>query len=355
MTPLRLAVVGAGYLGRFHARLAAALDSIELVAVVDPDRAAREAVAAEAGCAAIAHHRDLLDRVDAIVLAAPTPLHHAIGCELLQAGKHLLIEKPLALTLRQCDELVDVARRHSLVLQVGHVERFNPALAAVAPHIESPRYFEAARLGQHTFRSTDVGVVLDLMIHDLDIILSFVDSPVTRVDAIGQCVLGETEDMATAHLRFANGCCANVTASRISVEASRQMRIWSASSYAEVDFAKHTARVVRPSAAVRAGKIDLAAIDGAEREHFKQHLFDELLPCQSFDPAPLNAIEEELKDFAECIRTGRPPQVDGRQGRDAVALAEWITESMQKQRWQSAAPAALLQGPHWTRVHNPAA
>ena len=355
MTPLRLAVVGAGYLGCIHARLAAALESVELIAVVDPDRAARQAVAAEAQCAAFEHYREVLGRVDALVLAAPTALHHDIGCELLRAGKHLLIEKPLASTLSQCDELVDLARRHALTLQVGHVERFNPALAAVTPFVESPRYFEATRLGGHTFRSTDVGVVLDLMIHDLDIILSLVDSPVARVDAIGQCALGETEDMATAHLRFANGCCANVTASRISVETSRQMRIWSAGSYAEVDFTAKTARVVRPSAAVRAGKIDLAVSDAAEREHFKQHLFDELLPCQSFDPLPVNAIEAELKDFAECIRTGRPPQVDGRQGRDAVALAEWITESMQKQRWQSAAPAALLQGPHWTRVHNPAA
>ncbi|MCH8924211.1 MAG: Gfo/Idh/MocA family oxidoreductase, partial [Planctomycetes bacterium] len=303
MTKLRLAVVGAGYLGRFHARLAAGLEGIELVAVIDPDREAREAVATEAHCAALAHHREVLDRVDAIVLAAPTPLHHQIGCELLRAGKHLLIEKPLASTLRQCDELVDIARRHSLTLQVGHVERFNPALTAVTPYVESPRYFEATRLGGHTFRSTDVGVVLDLMIHDLDIILSLVDSPVTRVDAVGQCVLGETEDMATAHLRFANGCCANVTASRISVESSRRMRIWSDGSYAEVDFAEHTARLVRPSSAVRAGRIDLAALDTAEREHFKEHLFDELLPCEQFDPPPVNAIEEELKGFAECIRT----------------------------------------------------
>ena len=355
MTPLRLAVVGAGYLGRFHARLAAALEGIELVAVVDPDRAAREEVAAEARCEALAHHREVLARVDAIVLAAPTALHHDIGCELLRCGKHLLIEKPLASTPRQCDELVDIARRHSLTLQVGHIERFNPALTAVAPYIESPRYFEATRLGGHTFRSTDIGVVLDLMIHDLDIILSFVDSPVTQVDAVGQCALGETEDMATAHLRFANGCRANVTASRISVEASRQMRVWSIGSYAEVDFAAHTARVVRPSAAVRAGKIDLTSIDTAGREHFKDHLFDELLPCQQFDPPPVNAIEEELKDFAECIRTGRLPRVDGRQGRDAVALAEWITESMQKDRWQVDAPAAPLQDPHWTRIHNPAA
>jgi predicted dehydrogenase len=350
-----LAVVGVGYLGRFHARLAASLDSIELIAVVDPDLAACESVAAEANCAAFGHHREVLGRVDAVVLAAPTALHHDIGCELLRAGKHLLIEKPLASTLKQCDELVDLARRHALTLQVGHVERFNPALAAIAPFVESPRYFEAVRLGGHTFRSTDVGVVLDLMIHDLDIILSFVDSPVTRVDAIGQCALGETEDMATAHLRFANGCCANVTASRISVEASRQMRIWSAGSYAEVDFGGHTAHVVRPSAAVRSGMTDLTTLDAADREHFKEHLFDELLPCQQFDLSPVNAIEEELKDFADSIRTGRLPRVDGRQARDAVALAEWITESMRKDRWQVESPAAQLQGPHWARRHKPAA
>jgi len=213
---LRLAVIGAGRLGGFHAQKAAANPDVELVAVVDPVPAARNRVAAECHTRALADYRGLVGAIDAAIVAAPTRLHHRIGMDLAGEGVHLLVEKPLCSRLAEAEELVERAEKQGVVLQVGHVERFNPAFAAAAPYLVEPKYIEAVRASGFTFRSTDVGVVLDLMIHDIDLVLSLVGSPVQRVEAMGVSVLGGHEDAANARIQFASGCVATLSASRVS-------------------------------------------------------------------------------------------------------------------------------------------
>jgi predicted dehydrogenase len=215
---LRVGVVGAGHLGTIHARLVRTIDDVQLVGIADPDAAARERIAAEIETDVCADHRQLIGRIDAAILAAPTDHHYWIGMELAEAGIHLLVEKPLALTVAEADALVRATRSRNLILQVGHVERFNPAFTAAAARLQRPRFIDAVRASGYTGRSTDVGVVLDLMIHDIDLVLSLVPSEVVEVEAVGTAVLGPHEDLAHARLRFANGCLANLSASRVSYE-----------------------------------------------------------------------------------------------------------------------------------------
>ena len=209
MNPLRVAVIGAGHLGRIHARLAAGLEEIELVAVADPVEACRNSVAQEANTRAVADYRELIGEIDAAIIATPTTYHHAVGDGTVGLRYcRCLIEKPIALTAAEANELVTLARQKNVTLQVGHVERFNPALTAVAADVRDPKYIEATRTSGYTFRSTDIGVVMDIMIHDLDIVLSLAKSRSIDVQALGISVLGGHEDMATARLTFASGCVA---------------------------------------------------------------------------------------------------------------------------------------------------
>ncbi len=321
--PLRVAVLGAGRLGGFHAQKLAHNPSVQLVAVVDPVEAARNRLATECGTDALADHRPLLDRLDAAVIAAPTRLHHELGLELIDRGIHVLVEKPLCATVRQADQLVLAARRRRVVLQVGHVERFNPALAAAAPAIENPRYLEAVRAGSFTFRSMDIGVVLDLMIHDIDLVLSLVRSPLRKVEAIGFSVLGGHEDVAQARLEFRSGCVANLTASRVSCEAVRRMHVWCPTAHVSMDFATRKTTLVRPSETLRCGDLDLEAL-AAEPPDRREYVLGEHLRREDVQPGPVDALALEHDDFLESIRSARSPRVPGDQGRDAVAVAETI-------------------------------
>lgn len=342
MSHLKLAVIGAGHLGRIHARLASALPTIELVAVVDPIAAAREAVAGEFAAQAVADYRQLYGKIDAAVVATPTFLHHQVGMDLLQAGVHLLIEKPLAPTASQCQELVAAAQAGGLVLQVGHVERFNPALAAVAEHVRAPRYIDATRASGYTFRSTDIGVVLDLMIHDIDVVLSLIDSPVVGVQALGQAIFGGQEDMAQARITFENGAVANLSASRASFAPQRTMHIYTERCYAGIDFSGPAAKLVRPAAALTSGAFQPDTLSPAEKAHYREHLFRDLLPLEELQPAGRNAIEDELVDFHTAITTGSTPRVTGAHGQRAVDLAEQIIHQI-----TAPTPQTTLQGPHW--------
>jgi predicted dehydrogenase len=331
--PLRVAVIGAGHLGRIHARIAAALDEIELVAVVDPVESARSSVALEAGTRAVGHYRDLIGEIEAAIIATPTRTHHSIGMELLACGVPLLIEKPLAPTLAESNELVALARRKGVPLQVGHVERFNPALASVAAEVRDPKYIEARRTSGYTFRSTDIGVVLDVMIHDLDIVLSLAKSPVQQVQALGISVLGGHEDLATAWLTFASGCVAQLSASRVSFHQERTMSIFTSRASASLNFATHEATVVKPRDDVlrRQFRADQSSAD--ERVYWKEHLFDELLVRTPHQARSVNAIQEEQRDFVGAVRNGKAPRVDGAAGRDAVAVAEMILERIEEHAW----------------------
>ena len=250
----------------------------------------------------LADHRSLAGQIDAAVIAAPTRLHHAIALDLLDRGVHLLVEKPLAATAAEADDLVKAARRRGLVLQVGHVERFNPALGPL-PDLADPKYMEALRAGPFTFRSTDIGVVLDLMIHDIDLVLSLVPSRVRKIEALGLSVLGGHEDVANARLEFECGCVAVLSASRVSYHSVRRMHVWTPRAFAAVDFAARTSTLVRPDGTLldRRFDLDCFAPEGAEQ---KERLLQALLPCEERHFEPVDALLLEISDFLESIRHG---------------------------------------------------
>ncbi|MCE5269578.1 MAG: Gfo/Idh/MocA family oxidoreductase [Planctomycetaceae bacterium] len=340
MSKLRIAVVGTGRLGGFHAQKLAARRDVELVAIVDPVAANRDRVAAQCKTQARADYADLLGQLDAAVIAAPTSLHHRIAREFLDAGIHLLVEKPLCTTRRDADELVAVARRRGVVLQVGHVERFNPAFQAAADELRTPKYIEAVRASGFTFRSTDVGVVLDVMIHDLDLVLSMVRSPVRKVDALGFSILGGHEDVVNARLEFECGCVATVSASRVSYEQVRRMQVWALEGFGAVDFAARTTTLVRPSETLCRRQFDVDALTAQEIDHYRQHFAEEHLPKHTLSFDAIDALALEQEDFLESICTRRDPLVTGQAGRDALGLAEQILARVRAHCWD-----ASLGGP----------
>jgi predicted dehydrogenase len=324
MNKLRIAVIGAGRLGGFHAQKLAARPDVELLAIVDPIPESRDKVAAACHCTALADYTGLLPQLDGAVIAAPTTLHHQIARECLEAGVPLLVEKPICTTRADADELVAIAQRRNVVLQVGHVERFNPAFHAAAPHVRNPKYIEAVRSSGFTFRSTDVGAVLDLMIHDIDLVLSLVKSPLRKVEALGASVVGGHEDVANARLEFASGCVASISASRVSYEAVRRMHVWTAESFVAVDFAARTATTVRPSEALLKRQFSVDALTPAQLDHYRAHFAEEHLPREQLTFDAVDALALEIDDFIEAIRTPRQPRVTGEAGRDALAVAEEI-------------------------------
>ncbi len=305
---LRVGVIGVGHLGRHHARILSSLDGAHLVAVVDTaaDRAAEAASAT--GARALSDFRELLGEVDAVTVAVPTELHRDVALPFLQQGIAVLVEKPMARSLAEADELVAAARASGATLGVGHTERYNPAVAAVMPLVTSPRFIEVHRLGVFPDRSLDIDVVFDLMIHDLDIILALVRSDVESIEAVGVPVLTPRYDIANARLRFASGCIANVTASRISKERVRKIRFFQPDAYLSIDYAAQEVegwRLVR-----RPGS--KPGIEGGP------------LPVQRDEPLRL-----ELADFVRAARAKSAPLVDGEAGRRALALATRIAEKME--------------------------
>ena len=352
MSPLRLAIIGAGHLGRIHARLATDLSDADLVAVCDPSEAARNEVAAANDTTPVADYRDIIPQIDAAIVAAPTSLHCHIGSELASRGIHCFIEKPLAPSVEEADTLVAIAQRHAVVLQVGHVERFNPALQSAAPHLIEPKYVETRRLSSYPFRSTDTGVVMDLMIHDIDVILSLVGADVRSVDALGFSVLGGNEDVAQARVSFDSGCVANLTASRVSYESCRMMQVWTPRAFASLDFASGQSTVTDPSADVLQRRFDVNALTADETAHLKEHLFDDLLVKQSVPSESVNAIAEEHRDFITSIRTGQAPRVSGTSGRDAVALAERILIAIKNHAWDGDAAEPSDWSRNWASAPN---
>jgi predicted dehydrogenase len=304
---LRAAVIGAGYLGRFHAQKYAALPQVDLLAVVDTDAATRERVAREVGCEPVADFRELLGKVDAVSVVTPTPLHHRVSLDFLEAGAHVLVEKPITSTMDEARELVAAATRCGKVLQVGHLERFNPAILAVEGLLDRPRFVESNRLAPFKPRGTDVSVVLDLMIHDIDLILNIVGSPVASIDAVGASVFTDEIDIANARIRFENGCVADATASRISMKSERKLRVFQADAYLSVDLQQKVLTMVRKgSGAAQAG---VPPVEINE---------------QSFDPG--DALRDEIVSFLECIDTGRRPVVSGEDGLRALETAIRIGE-----------------------------
>ncbi|HWB08554.1 MAG TPA: Gfo/Idh/MocA family oxidoreductase [Pirellulales bacterium] len=354
---MRLGVVGAGHLGRIHARILAGMPGVTLVGIVDPIETNRHEVAAAQQTVGYADHRDLVGKVDAAIIATPTCFHCQVARDLLAAGIHVLVEKPLAPTTGQASEMVELARRGGLVLQVGHVERFNPAFAAAQPYLHEPKYVEAVRRSGFSFRSTDIGVVLDLMVHDLDLILSLVQAPLRRVDALGIALFGRHEDIVNARLHFENGCVATLSASRASHSAARTLHVWSRGGFTAIDLAGRTVDVVRPSPALVRGELDVECMTPEQKTALKPSLLAEHLPRESLAVEPTDPITCELTDFVASIRTGRAPRVSGQAGLDTVTVAEQILLQVQMHAWEGSpigpvgprlAPLPqILRGPHW--------
>jgi predicted dehydrogenase len=306
---MRTAVVGVGYLGRFHAQKYRQATNSELVGIADPSPEARQALAAELGVAAHADYRELLGRVDAVSIVTPTPQHYAIARDFLEAGAHVLVEKPMTTTVAEGERLIEVARRARRVLQVGHLERFNAAVQALQPILTVPRFLESARLAPFKHRGTDVNVVLDLMIHDIDLILSIVGSPVSAIDAIGTSVFSREVDIANARLRFANGCVANVTASRVSMKAERRLRAFGDDAYVSVDLQQKVLTVIR--------KVAGMGTDGMPQVDIQETNYEQG-----------DALKAEIEDFLDAAATGRPPLVTGEDGLSALRTAVSIAEQV---------------------------
>jgi len=334
MTRARLAVVGVGHLGKEHARILSALPDVELVGVADAQAPQAAQVAQRCQTQAYTDHRLLLDKVDAAVIVVPTLHHHAVAMDFLRQGIPVLVEKPMTTTLEQAEELLDLAQSQGVVFQVGHIERFNPAFVELQRRPLRPKYISCERLSGFSGRSTDVGVVLDLMIHDLDLILNLVRSPVRSVDALGVAVLGGHEDLAQARVTFASGCVAQLTASRVNQGPVRRMQVWGSEGFAGVDFARRHLTLTQPASHLRQGWLDSRRLDPGTTASLKNELFGRHLQVQEMEMPGVDQLTCELQDFVHCVRTGARPQVDGQAGRDAMALAEAVLDSLRRHRWE---------------------
>jgi predicted dehydrogenase len=304
---MRVAVVGVGHLGKHHARILGNLPGVELVAVVDTNRTRAEEIAAAHHTQALFDAADLTGKVDAVSIAVPTEQHLAVALPFLHAGVPVLVEKPMARSLDEADRMIAAAQASGVALAVGHTERFNPAVEAARPLLRDPRFIEVHRLGTFPERSLDIDVVFDLMIHDLDVVLSLVHSEVESIEAVGVPVLTGRVDIANARLRFANGCIANLTASRISRDRVRKIRFFQPAAYVSIDYAAKKVEMYR----LVKGEGPMPSISGGD------------LPVPDEEP-----LKRELVDFLDAIRDKRAPTVDGAQGRRALELATEITSRM---------------------------
>jgi len=307
---LRTAVIGVGYLGRFHAQKYAQLEGSRLLAVADANSEAALKVAAELGVEAVTDYRTILDRVDAISIAVPTPLHHAVACAALDRGVHVLVEKPIATTVAEAREMVDLAARRGCVLQVGHLERFNPAIVAAVGKLQTPRFVESHRLAPFKQRGTDVSVVLDLMIHDIDLIQELVGQPIESIDAVGAQVFSGEIDIVNARIRFRGGCVANTTASRVSLKQERKIRIFQDDAYLSIDMQQKILTVIR--------KKDAAPVESPAQVAIEEESFDQG-----------DALRDEIAAFLKAIRDKTVPVVTGEDGLRALETATTIAQLVQ--------------------------
>ncbi len=308
---LKVAVVGVGHLGKWHADKYAAAADCELVAVVDTNIENARDIAQKHGADAYSDYRDIIPLVDAISLVVPTSLHYKIAREFLEAGIHCLIEKPVTESITEAETLIEIARDNKLVLQVGHIERFNSVMIGIVERLDKPRFIESTRLAPFTTRATDVSVILDLMIHDIDIILDLIDSPIKRISASGISVLSDTIDIANARIEFENHCVANVTASRISRKRERKLRIFQKNTYLSADLQDKLLAVNCKS--------ETDNEEGYRDIRHEEHHFEDN-----------DALNLEVLDFIDAIKTGGRPKVDGQDGKRALETAIAITTQIKE-------------------------
>ena len=309
MSEIQTAVIGAGHLGRFHALKYHLLENCKLVAVCDTNLEKAQEVAAETSCLSVADYQELLGQVDAVSIAVPTGLHFDVARDFLRNRAHVLVEKPITATLEQADQLIALAEEYDRVLQVGHLERFNPAIVELEKELTEALFIESHRLAPYKIRGTEVNVILDLMIHDIDIILDIVNSDVDKIDARGISVLSNDIDIANARITFENGCVANVTASRVSMTTDRKMRIFQHDTYLSVDFQNSELAVYRK------GKHEL--YPGVP------NIIVQKTSCAEFD-----ALLAEIESFVHCITDGTLPKVNGQAGKRALETAISISKQL---------------------------
>lgn len=319
VSPLRAGVVGVGYFGRFHARHYALNPDVTLAAVVDADRTRAQAIADEHGCEVFTDPADLVGRVDMVSIAVPTPYHHRTARMLLSAGIHCLIEKPITSTLEEADDLIALADARGLVLQVGHIERFSAVYRALAARVRKPLFIESVRTGPVRERANDVDVVLDLMIHDIDIVAGLAGAPIESIEAVGTPVVNPTSDIANARLTFTNGVVATVTANRIGEKVERITRVFEQDRYTVCDFGQ--------SAIFEFDRTGDLQTDGLAAVRTQAHEIERE-----------DSLANEITHFVGCVRTGARPMVDGRVGREALEIAQGVMESVEGRLGRFALP-----------------
>ena len=350
MTKLRVAVVGAGHLGKIHTRLLSSQSDVDLVAVADPSPLAQRQILDEFDTRAISDYRKLIGEIDAAVIATPTGMHFEIAETLLKENIHTLIEKPMTDSVSDAQELVHLADRNNCIIAVGHVERFNPAIKAALELVGQPKFIQASRTSGYTFRSTDIGVVHDLMIHDIDLINSMFPGTVNETRAIGMSVFGHNEDMAQARIQFSCGGVANLTASRCSYNAERVIQIFGTNGHANVDLTTSKVTFVKIPAWVKNRQYDVLDTTPEQQQIIREELFTKILPKSEIEVPKTNAILSEQKNFLSAIRDGEPVKVTGIYGKEAVEIAQSVLDQVATHRWsnfepQSTGPFGVIDPP----------
>ncbi len=330
MEKLKIAVIGTGHLGKEHARIYSELPDVDLIGVVDVNKSIGETVAKRCNTKYYGSFKEILGKVDAASVVVPTKSHYKIAKELLQNHIHVLVEKPMTGTVFEAEDLIKLSRQNSTILQPGYIERFNPALEAIQKLDISLKFIECHRLSPFTFRSADIGVVLDLMIHDIDIILYLSKSKVKSIDAVGVNVIADKEDIANARIQFENGCVANITASRVSMEPMRKIRLFSENSYISLDYQKQEALIYKKSPKLTLKSIDTESTRVSTIRDLKNFSFGDLLKIERIKMNNQEPLKKELESFINCIKNGEQPVVSGEEGIKAIKTAAIIREEIYK-------------------------
>ena len=327
---LKVAVIGVGYLGKEHARIYSDMPDVSLVGIVDISKERGEEAAQRYGTKYYSSYKEILDKVNAVSVVVPTKSHYEIAKELLKNGISVLVEKPMTGTVSEAEELIRLSKSNNTVLQPGYVERFNPAIQAIQKLDVSLKFIECHRLSPFTFRSADISVVLDLMIHDIDIILYLSKSKVKKIDAVGVNVISDKEDIANARIQFENGCVANITASRVSFEPMRKIRLFSEDSYISLDYQKQEAMIYKKSPKLTLKSINVEDKDVSTIKDLKSFVFGDLLKIERIKMDNQEPLKKEIESFVNCIKNGKNPVVSGEEGAEAIRTANIITDEIEK-------------------------
>ncbi|MDB4778122.1 Gfo/Idh/MocA family oxidoreductase [bacterium] len=333
MSQIRIGIVGAGHLGRIHTRLIKNVPTARLTCIAEPQPLLQQQMLDEYNCLVVSDYRKIADEVDAVIIATPTTTHHEVATFFLERGIHTLIEKPMTQCAEQAAELVQLAKEHDATVQIGHVEHFNPAVQKALEYVGQPKFIEASRCSGYTFRSTDIGVVHDLMIHDIELINWMFGSPVVDSKSVGMSVMGGNEDIARSWLQFECGGVANLTASRCSFEAERRMQIFGTDGFASIDLTTSTLKAIRIPSWVRQREFSFQGCSADQIEFVKANLFSQVLPVEEVTVEPANAIQLEQLDWIEAILENRRPTICAETGLRAVQVAERILDQIDEHSW----------------------